>query len=203
MKTVVRAVLIVTVLSAFAALGLSIWPGALEDMLLTAMLYSVVGIPLALCGLAGVAVVLYRRHWKGLDALSTREAFAIPVVAVVTLLLVVLQIPRHVAFLLARSSFEQMVQSAPMFEYNRRPLNYEGPRRNIKLGLYEVDWYVRDPRGGVFFRTHLGPDGLGPDQMSYGFAYQPNREATPFGSARYNVHRMVGEWYSFCVSNDY
>jgi hypothetical protein len=70
------------------------------------------------------------------------------------------------------------------------------------LGAYFVDRYAADPRGGIYFRTHSGPDGIGPDTMSYGFAYQPNSEGTPFGEAGYRYSRMAGDWYCFSASND-
>jgi hypothetical protein len=71
-----------------------------------------------------------------------------------------------------------------------------------RLGVYSVDRYAADPRGGIYFRTHAGPDGIGPDTMSYGFAFWPNREGTPFGKAGYGLSHMVGDWYCFSASND-
>ena len=72
-----------------------------------------------------------------------------------------------------------------------------------RLGVYRVDQYAADPRGGVYFRTHAGADGLGPDAMSYGFAFRPNREGSPFGNAGYRLFRMTGDWYGFSASNDW
>ncbi|WP_139228486.1 hypothetical protein [Planctomicrobium piriforme] len=63
--------------------------------------------------------------------------------------------------------------------------------------------YATDPRGGVSFRTHTSPDGIGPDTMSYGFAYHPNGEGTPFGAAGYQVRRLQNGWYWFMTSNDW
>ncbi len=71
------------------------------------------------------------------------------------------------------------------------------------LGVYYVDRYAADPRGGVYFRTHAGPDGIGPDTMSYGFAYKPNPKGTPFGRAGYHLSHVTGNWYVFSASNDY
>ncbi len=71
------------------------------------------------------------------------------------------------------------------------------------VGPYWVDRYGADARGGVFFRTHTGPDGIGPDQMSNGFALRPNSEGTPFGNARYCRCHLFGEWYSFEASDDW
>ena len=40
--------------------------------------------------------------------------------------------------------------------------------------------------------------------MSYGFAYRPNRQGSPFGAARYGVWRLSGsDWYWFRASDDW
>lgn len=83
------------------------------------------------------------------------------------------------------------------------PSEFEGVALNRRLGAYEVDEYAADPRGGVFFRVHIGFDGISPDRMSYGFAFKPNRQGTPFGAARYRVYRLGGDWYWFHASNDW
>ena len=44
-----------------------------------------------------------------------------------------------------------------------------------------------DPRGSVFFRTNTQPDSLGPDTLSSGHAFQPNRQGTPFDRAHYRL----------------
>jgi hypothetical protein len=46
-------------------------------------------------------------------------------------------------------------------------------------------------------------DGIGPDTMSYGFAFKPNPEGTPFGRSGYSYSHVVGDWYVFSASNDY
>jgi len=70
------------------------------------------------------------------------------------------------------------------------------------LGVYDVDRYAADPRGGVYFRTHFGVDGIQPDITSSGFAYRPNPEGTPFGSAGYHYSQIDGDWYVFSASTD-
>ena len=74
---------------------------------------------------------------------------------------------------------------------------------NQRLGIYLVDEYAADPRGGVYFRVYSGTDGIGPDQMSYGFAYKPNRKGTPFGAARHRLFRLGNDWYWFRASDDW
>jgi hypothetical protein len=204
MRALVRGGLIITLVTACIVLGVSIWPGLLEDILLAAALLAIVWVPLVLLGVAATAAFFYRRRRSGhLDAVPRREAFAILLIAIVALLLLIFHIPRQVAFVLARASFEQIVQSAPLYGDTRTPVNYEGRALNMRLGLYEVDEHARHPLGGVFFRTHVGADGIGPDQMSYGFVYRPNPKATPFGSAQYSVFHIRGDWYWFRVSDDY
>ncbi len=105
-------------------------------------------------------------------------------------------VPRRIAFAISRSSFEQSVQTAPA---PGRPETPPGSH----FGVYHVDEYAADSRGGVFFRVYTGPDGIGPDRMSYGFVFKPNPEGTPFGAAGYETHRLSRDWYWFCASDDW
>ena len=112
------------------------------------------------------------------------------------LTLIVTGVSRHVGFSLSRPAFDHQVAKAPISRYG-------GEALGRFMGVYSVDRSAADPRGGVYFRTHAGPDGIGPDTMSYGFAFRPNREGTPFGKARYHLSHVVGDWYLFWASNDY
>lgn len=40
------------------------------------------------------------------------------------------------------------------------------------------------------------------DTLSFGFAYRPNLDGTPFGNAYYHTSHLFGEWYVFRVSDD-
>jgi hypothetical protein len=71
------------------------------------------------------------------------------------------------------------------------------------LGVYFVDRYAADTGGGVYFRAHAAADGIGPDTMSYGFAFRPNPEGTPFGGAGYRYTHVADDWYVFSASNDF
>jgi hypothetical protein len=104
-------------------------------------------------------------------------------------------IPMRVAFLLSRPSFERYAAMATASEHNSAPLERW-------LGVYFVDRYAADAGGGVYFRTHAGADGIGPDTMSYGFAFRPNPNWTPFGFARYRFAQVTGDWIVFSASND-
>ena len=70
----------------------------------------------------------------------------------------------------------------------------QGAALDRRLGIYHVDRLAADPRGGVYFRTHTGADGIGPDTMSYGFAFRPNPVGTPFGRAGYGYSHLFGDW---------
>lgn len=80
---------------------------------------------------------------------------------------------------------------------------YQGEALGRLLGFYFVDRYAADPRGGFYVRTHTGADGIGPDTMNCGFAFRPNSAGTPFGTAKYGLLHIVGDWYCFSASNDY
>jgi hypothetical protein len=79
-----------------------------------------------------------------------------PIVVTLSLVLIWFGIPRRVAFLLSRPAFERLVATAPVSTYEVEPLGQ-------RLGPYSAYRYATDPRGGVYFRTHAGPDGIGPD----------------------------------------
>jgi hypothetical protein len=126
--------------------------------------------------------------------LTVRGASVAPLIVIVTYGLLEFDVPSRVAFAAARGAFERHLKTAPVSEARGERLGW--------VGIYWVDRYAADPRGGVYFRTGSGPAG-GPDEMSYGFAYRPNGEGTPFGAAEYRVSALVGEWYWFQASDDW
>jgi len=192
-RLMVRVLLIVITAELFGALYLSMLPGGWNDLTvnLAAVVVFLTLVPIALFTLVFIAIKLIRRQGR-LSDLPLREAAAVALFAVATAGLVVFAVPRRVAFALSRSAFEETCKSAP-----------EGWHElNSRLGLYHVDEYATDSRGGVFFRVNTGPDGF-IDTMSYGFAYQPNREGTPFGAAHYELSHLTGDWYEFQASNDW
>ena len=201
------------VVGSVVLLGLSIYPGVLFDLLFVVAIFSPFWFPALIIGGFLLVSILGRSTRKprigtDLDLVDDdigpskptvhqrRWIILVPVIVAMSLIFIRYSIPRRVAFVLSRPAFERRVATA---------LNsvYEGEPPGRWLGLYYVDRYVADPRGGVYFRTHAGPDGIGPDTMSYGFAYRPNREGSPFGRAGYHLSHMVGDWYGFSASNDY
>ena len=116
-------------------------------------------------------------------------------IVVLSLVLIMSGIPRKVAFVLSRPAFQHYAATAPVSESDREALGR-------LFGVYYLDRYDADLRGGVYFRTHAGADGIGPSTMSYGFAYRPSPQGTPFGNAGYRYSHVIGDWYCFSVSND-
>jgi hypothetical protein len=192
-------------------LGLSVYPGVWVDLLLISILLFPLWLP-ALCIGGLVALYLRSRSAKkavepdpladdeiggGKTPMPRRRPILFPSsVLILCVVLILTGIPRRVAFLLSRPAFQRHVATAPASEY-------EGEALGRFVGVYYVDRYAADPRGGVYFRTHAGADGIGPDTMSYGFAYRPNPQGTPFGRAGYNCSRIVGDWYAFSASDDW
>ena len=104
-----------------------------------------------------------------------------------------LYLPRRFAFAACRGSFQQIVDEGveDEFEFNQ------------SIGPYKINDCFVDERGGTFFRVHSGGDGIGPDIMSYGFCYKPNRHGTPFGASGYRTYPLGEGWYWFQASDDF
>ena len=196
MKAASSIAIALAVVACVVALALSVYPGVLSDVLFLAVLLSLVIVPVV--GIvAVVALILLARKGK-LKSMRPRWRLATLVVAIFfcTWLLLRFYVPRRIAFTASRASFAQLVPQAASSEYAGRALNR-------RLGAYRVDEYAADPRGGVYFRVHIGVSSIGPDRMSYGFAYRPNTMGTPFGAVRYRVFRLGNEWYWFRASDDW
>lgn len=176
------------------ALIVSIYPGVLNDLTLLAILLSFVIVPIV--GVFGlvVLIILMRQNRLAMLLRLRKQAVILFVMLIGTIGLLKLYVPRRIAFALSRSSFERIAASTA-------PENVLQQGRYV--GVYFVDKFATDIRGGMFFRIHRGADGLGPDEMSYGFALRPNREGTPFGAAEYRLFSLGGDWYWFKVSDDW
>lgn len=192
-----RAVFGLTVAGGIGLLAAAVWPGLLEDLVFSIPLFCV-SVPLLGCWfllLVGVALRDLaarpeppgRRQWWGVRSAAVMFG---------TMVLLWLHVPQRVAFVFAAPGLRGLVDDAPVCEYRG------GVELGRQVGPYSVDRYAADRRGGVYFRTATGPDGIGPDQMSYGFAFCPNDEGTPFGNARYGRRHLFGDWWVFAVSDD-
>lgn len=163
----------VTMIGCVGTLVLAVWPGALYQ----AGFCSCVALPLLIPCLLLLTLSVIVRDLNRKPAPSSPGRWAVlSVVAVVgTTGLVWYHIPQLIAFAVVAGSMQSLVQTAPVA--NPQAIGFEGVELDRRFGPYRVDRYAADPRGGVYFRTMTGPDGIGPDRMSYGFAFRPNRKA--------------------------
>jgi hypothetical protein len=186
-----------TVLGGAWLLALAVWPGVLEDVLFGIPSFCL-SLPLLGCWsllLVGLAArdlarrpepPVRRRRW---GLWSAAMMFGV-------MGLLWFHVPERIAFGLCYSELQALVDVAPADELRVTELDRQ-------VGPYRVDRYGADRRGGFFFRTHSGPDGISPDRISCGFAFRPNGQGTPFGNARYQLRHLFGDWYVFEVSDDW
>jgi hypothetical protein len=172
------------VVSSGVLLGLSAFPGVLEQIPRTVALVGGGGAAL-------VAAVLALRHLVR----SNRRRWAVVALgaAVLTPTLLLTHVPRRILFGHYRPEFEALLPNAPP----------AGDRTvialNADLDLYWIDQWGTDARGGTYFRTLTG---TGPnDRRSFGFAHRPNPHGSPFGDAGYELHHLTGDWYSFAAAD--
>ena len=188
---------VLTMFGAVGLLSLAVWPGALEDALLGFPFFCV-SVPML--GLWFVLVVALAAgdlvRERGIRA-ERRWGLWSSAVMFATLALLWWNVPQRIAFACCAAGFREWTDDAPLAEFRG------GEELGRWLGPYLVARYAADARGGVYFRTHEGPDGIGPDTMSYGFAYRPNDEGTPFGNAHLRLRHLFGDWYEFAASNDW
>jgi hypothetical protein len=201
-KILGKIAICITLLIGVAILIISIYPGALNSFFFPVMLVSIVCVPFAVLAILFWGLrTLGRRDLKSIRLrrqtfVPWREVAIIAGIVLVCYVLLKFYIPRRLAFMISRSAFEQVRVQLPISAKGNIKLNR-------KLGLYEVDEYAIDSRGGVYFRVFWGGDGLSPDTISYGFVHQPNSEGSPFGAAKYQVFYLYGDWYWFRVSDDF
>jgi hypothetical protein len=141
----------------------------------------------------GLCLLISARGASGPGSRDWNWVVAAALVTCLTIVLVLADVPLRVLFRSSSEQFEALVPDSPQ-TWGGEPLGW--------VGCYYVDRYGADGAGGVFFRTFKHPDGIGPDEMSYGFAYQPHKEGCPFGRTRYQTGWLFGDWYWFSVSDD-
>lgn len=190
----------VTGLVCLAALGISVYPGALQTLFFFSFFIGLMISPVIALIVLVIAIMYWRRGKLTREYLANLRVPRTHIIAMVAMLFVTygllkFYVPRRVAFEYSRSAFDALVTRAP------------APDGSVKLdawaGIYRVDEAAADSRGGVYYRVHSGGDGIGPDITSYGFVYRPNREGTPFGSAYYRLGRLGGGWHWFRASDDW
>ena len=194
-RRLARATFFASAIACCALLLASIWPGVLDQFFfgLPALLLSLPLFFLWIAWVAAVAVFEITGQSKGAPRRRWGQNAALLVTA--SLISVGFHLPKRIAFGAVDRQFASLLTEAPSAGSSYVALDRE-------IGLYRVNAVGRDPRGGVFFRTHRGPAGLF-DEMSYGFAWRPNEQGSPFGSAAYNWRPLFGDWYVFAASNDW
>jgi hypothetical protein len=192
-----RVVFALTVCGGICLLTLAMWPGMIEDKVF-GFPYFCAWLPLLGCWFLLLIGISLRDLIITADALGPRRWWGLRSTAImfVTLGLLWLNVPQQVAFAFCYADLRGLVDTAPADEFR-------GGMLNRQVGPYYVDRYGADRRGGVFFRTAIAPDGFGPDQKSFGFAFRPNGKGSPFGNAHYRLKHLFGDWYVFATSDDW
>jgi hypothetical protein len=174
-------------------LALSAVPGVLEQVPNTVRL--VVGGPLVLfaSGLASWHLLGPPRPGR-----PRRRGHALIVLLCIagTTLLLLNSVPRRLLFRQHRQEFEALLPMAPP------PGNHQVIGLNADLSIFWIDQWGTDARGGTYFRTVSGRDQGRAEKRSFGFAYQPNEQGSPFGDAGYELQHLTGDWFSFAATDE-
>lgn len=224
MKKGIRYLLVFTIAMSLLGWGLDIVPGRLANVLFVPLLLTILlvfagGGLIAICGIPlGIVACVRHRHairawflreiretdWRPkVDKSAVIEALAIPVVAVIFVLVVMAQLPANVGFRVSRWAFEASADRFRADAQTVRSDSWNVVNTGDRFGLYRVDKVGIDGRGGIYFRVNTGQDGIGPDRMSYGFVKSPNATGSPFGRSHYEVRQIVDDWYVFQASDDF
>lgn len=175
-------------------LVLSIYPGVLNGFLGFMAIAFLWLILLAACAIAGIKL-WFRRKEPSLKSEFQRLTITL-LILIVSYSLLKFYVPRRIGFFFSRPAFVQWLAKNPSKTNQPRLIE-------TKLGIYQVDEYASSSDGGNYFRVYSHGDGLGPDTVSYGFAYQPNSQTSPFGAANYHIYPLGDGWYWFQASNDW
>lgn len=188
-------VMVLAALVCLVALGISIYPGWLGDLLLFAFIFLLALAPfVVMVFFLGVVTWLVATRGRPWRSAWWRPMLVCVAMVLLTIGLLLLRVPMRIAFLVSRPAFERVAAEV------ERSGGFSVPRR---VGLYRVDRCHVDARGGVYFRVYAGLTGIGPDIGSHGFCRNPNSKGPPFGSAQYTVGRFAGGWHVFYASNDW
>ena len=172
-----------------ALLALIAWPGMLEQI--PSRLALIVGISAA----AITAVFALWRFLRPARPNSPQPRTSTIVVlfcAIATPILLMTHNTQRVAFSRHQLQFEALLANAPP------PGDRSIANLNADLGLFWIDVWGTDARGGTYFRTMVGAP---PERRSFGFAYRPNTVGSPFGDLEYELQHLTGDWYSFAASD--
>lgn len=135
------------------------------------------------------------------------EVMAIVFVLTVYFTLYEAKIPAGLMFRLHRQPFETAAKEYLALVNPEDPESAYSEMVEKRIGIYTVDAYGIDERGGTYLRVKSFEIGKGTDEISdifsFGFVKNPNPEGSPFGAAHYKLRHIVDDWYVFQVSDDY
>ncbi len=176
---------------------LALWPGCVQSRIGDATAITIfLWFPLLL-GLSIYTIYdffrAFRSGWQKVKLKLIRFALALAI-TFLTIVLILGDIPQRVAFLPTISSFEQYLE-----EYSHQ--DSTSMTFNKRLGIWKVDQYIKDLRGGSYFR--IGTADKIFCKVSYGFVYKPNKEGTPFGNTLYKLGQITKDWFYFEVTEEY
>lgn len=184
--------------------GMALFPGTVSNLLV----FSVFLCALALMVLGPVLIIflgarLWQRRRLNFNRRFVKNASLICGSLFLTLFSSLSVFPIKCGMLFYRSKLENLleeVQAArPTVDFHYQ--NHARLTINRRIGPFYVDEAGFDRRGGLFFRFDTGFDMV--DEMSYGFAFNPNKEGSPFGAAGYDLTHLTSDWYYFSVSDDH
>ncbi|MHC4290452.1 MAG: hypothetical protein ACYSSK_10460 [Planctomycetota bacterium] len=175
----------------------SLWPGSLNEVIFIIAITAFFWIPGILFFVIHDIFKIFRQFRKNkgkAKLLSYRLGLHVLIVSC-TFAILTFDIPIRIAFCISKPSFEQFL------EKNQSDIRTSVYDKGISenLGIWTVDHCLKDSRGGTYFR--IGNELNMIDTISYGFAFNPNDEGTPFGHVEYKT-RIIGDWYFFCASDD-
>jgi hypothetical protein len=175
-------------------LPVSVYPGLPSELTFLAFISSPFWMPVACIALWAYASMSRQAPDLLSPRLGRRRWFATAaLVLVLNCCSLWCGVPRRVAFLHARPAFQASLAAAP-------PAHAGGTSFGRRLGVFYVDRFAADLRGGFYFRTRSSPDGFYKYRMTYGFCHRPNPEGSPFGDGKYALAHVVGDWYAFQAS---
>jgi hypothetical protein len=178
----------------FLLLPLSIYPGLIAELTFIALVSAPFWLP-AVCISCWLYVdmIYYMRDLHDPPPGRRRRLAAMALVLLLNCCLLWCDAPRRLAFLQARKGFEACLAAAPVA--------YSSVQRcDRRFGVYLVERYAADSRGGVYFLTRSASDGFSTRRMDYGFTYRPNLFGSPFGDEKYVLSHVVDDWYAFRAS---
>ena len=178
-----------SVVASGVLLALSVVPGMLEQI--PDRPAWIVGGVFAL--FAGLSALWHLVRTPRADRPRRRLSPVIVLVALVlTPILLTTLAPRRLVFNRYQPQLETLLANPPP------PGDRSTANLNADFGLFWIDEWGSDARGGTYFRTMVGAP---PERRSFGFAYRPNSEGSPFGDTGYELQHLKGDWYSFAASD--